>query len=116
MHRSIRAGHKGWGVGGERKTLCRNTAQEDDRTVEGERQKKKKHRDGEMELGQQWTEKTTTRTYLGEVWRWVSGPYGEVVVNVGWAWRGFRDAGDELPEAVKREEEEGDSGLQSQEL
>ena len=44
----------------------------------------------------------------------MSGPYGEVVKV---AWRGLSDAGDELPEAVKREEEkEGDSGLQSQEL
>lgn len=31
-----------------------------------------------------------------------------------WAWRELKDAGEELPEAVNSEE--GDSGLQSQEL
>jgi len=52
-------------------------------------------------------------TYLGDEWRWESEPYGKVV-NVGWAWRELKDAGEELPEAVNRED--GDSGLQSQEL
>lgn len=36
-------------------------------------------------------------------------------MSVGWAWRReLKDAGEELPEAVNRED--GDSGLQSQEL
>lgn len=52
-------------------------------------------------------------TYLGDEWRWDSEPYGKVV-NVDWAWRELKDAGEELPEAVNSED--GDSGLQSQEL
>lgn len=54
-----------------------------------------------------------TLTYLGDEWRWDSEPYGKAV-NVDWAWRELKDAGEELPEAVKSED--GDSGLQSQEL
>lgn len=55
-----------------------------------------------------------TLTYLGDEWRWDSEPYGKVV-SVGWAWRReLKDAGEELPEAVNIED--GDSGLQSQEL
>jgi len=54
-----------------------------------------------------------TLTYLGDEWRWDSEPYGKFV-NVDWAWRELKDAGEELPEAVKSED--GDSGLQSQEL
>lgn len=55
-----------------------------------------------------------TLTYLGDEWRWDSEPYGEVV-SVGWAWRReLKDAGEELPEVVNSED--GDSGLQSQEL
>lgn len=54
-----------------------------------------------------------TLTYLGDGWRWESEPYGKFV-NVDWAWRELKDAGEELPEAVKSED--GDSGLQSQEL
>lgn len=50
---------------------------------------------------------------MGDEWRWESEPYGKFV-NVDWAWRELKDAGDELPEAVRSEE--GDSGLQSQEL
>ena len=53
-----------------------------------------------------------TLTYFGEEWRWVSEPYGRAV-KVDGAWRELKDAGDELPEAVKRDD--GDSGLQSQE-
>lgn len=36
-------------------------------------------------------------------------------MNVDWAWRELKDAGEELPEAVVNSED-GDSGLQSQEL
>ena len=54
-----------------------------------------------------------TLTYLGDEWRWDCEPYGKVV-NVDWAWRELKDAGEELPEAVNIED--GDSGLQSQEL
>lgn len=55
-----------------------------------------------------------TLTYLGDEWRWESEPYGEVV-NVGWVWRReLKDAGEELPQAVNSED--GNSGLQSQEL
>lgn len=55
-----------------------------------------------------------TPTYLGDKeWRWDSEPYG-IVVNVGWAWKELKDAGEELPEAVNCED--GDLGLQSQEL
>lgn len=54
-----------------------------------------------------------TLTYLGDEWRWDSEPYGKVV-SVGWAWRELKDAGEELPQAVNSED--GDSGLQSQEL
>lgn len=50
---------------------------------------------------------------MGDEWRWDSEPYG-TVVNVDWAWRELKDAGEELPEAVNCED--GDSGLQSQEL
>lgn len=51
---------------------------------------------------------------MGDEWRWDSEPYGEVV-SVGWAWRReLKDAGEELPEVVNSED--GDSGLQSQEL
>lgn len=51
---------------------------------------------------------------MGDEWRWDSEPYGKVV-SVGWAWRReLKDAGEELPEAVNSED--GDSGLQSQEL
>lgn len=50
---------------------------------------------------------------MGDEWRWDSEPYGKVV-NVDWAWRELKDAGEELPEAVNSED--GDSGLQSQEL
>lgn len=61
-----------------------------------------------------WVTHEWTLTYLGDEWRWDSEPYGEVV-SVGWAWRReLKDAGEELPEAV--DSEEGDSGLQSQEL
>ena len=52
-------------------------------------------------------------TYFGDEWRWDSEPYGKVV-NVDWAWRELKDAGEELPEAVNSED--GDSGLQSQGL
>lgn len=56
-----------------------------------------------------------TLTYLGDEWRWDSEPYGRVVSVVGWAWRReLKDAGEELPQAVNSED--GDSGLQSQEL
>lgn len=55
-----------------------------------------------------------TLTYLGDEWRWDSEPYGKVV-SVGWAWRReLKDAGEELPEEANSED--GDSGLQSQEL
>lgn len=54
-----------------------------------------------------------TLTYLGDEWRWDCEPYGKFV-NVDWAWREVKDVGEELPEAVKSED--GDSGLQSQEL
>lgn len=61
----------------------------------------------------EWTHEWTL-TYLGDEWRWDSEPYGKVV-SVGWAWRReLKDAGEELPEAVNSED--GDSGLQSQEL
>lgn len=50
---------------------------------------------------------------MGDEWRWDNEPYGKVV-NVDWAWRELKDAGEELPEAVNSED--GDSGLQSQEL
>lgn len=54
-----------------------------------------------------------TLTYLGDEWRWDSEPYGKVV-TVDWAWRELKDAGEELPEVVNSDD--GDSGLQSQEL